>query len=135
MRMNLPVLALAVIATAQPGWTQATRPTALPGRFERLLTHVVRPTVAERKLLLDGAPMTKLLDGDPSKEVSVFGAVWIDAPRERYAAGLKDIERFESGRAFHITRKISDPSTLADFAELRLPEEQQLASSGEASRR
>ena len=91
--------------------------------FERFLASVVKPTAAERKLLLDGAPVTKLLDGDPSKEIAVFGAVWIDAPRERYAAAVKDIERFESGGAFRITRKISVPPTLADFAELRLPEE------------
>ncbi len=123
MRMNLFVLALALTTTVQLGQTQAGRPTSLPVGFERFLAGVVKPTAAERKLLLDGAPVTKLLDGDPSKEVSVFGAVWIDAPRERYAAAVKDIEQFESGAAFRITRKISVPPTLADFAELQLPEE------------
>ena len=123
LRMNVVVLAIALTTTVELSHTQAPRPTSLPARFERFLAGAVKPTAAERKLLLDGAPLTKLLDGDPSKEIAVFGAVWIDAPRERYAAAVKDIERFESGGAFRITRKISVPPTLADFAELRLPEE------------
>ena len=123
MRMNLLVLVMALTTTVQLSQTQVRRPTSLPLSFERVLASVVKPTAAERRLLLDGAPVTKLLDADPSKEIAVFGAVWIDAPRERYAAAVKDIERFESGGAFRITRKISVPPTLADFAELRLPEE------------
>ena len=121
--MNVVMLALALTTTVELSHTQARRSTSLPARFEHFLAGAVKPTAAERKLLLDGAPVTKLLDGDPSKEIAVFGAVWIDAPRERYAAAVKDIERFESGGAFRITRKISVPPTLADFAELRLPEE------------
>src|SRR5688572_11940498 len=123
LRMNLLVLVMALTTTVQLSQTQVRRPTSLPVSFERVLASVVKPTSAERRLLLDGAPVTKLLDADPSKEIAVFGAVWIDAPRERYAAAVKDIERFESGGAFRITRKISVPPTLADFAELRLPEE------------
>jgi hypothetical protein len=121
--MNVVMLALALTTTVELSHTQARRSTSLPARFEHFLAGAVKPTAAERKLLFDGAPVTKLLDGDPSKEIAVFGAVWIDAPRERYAAAVKDIERFESGGAFRITRKISVPPTLADFAELRLPEE------------
>ena len=123
LRMNLLVLVMALTTTVQLSQTQVRRPTSLPASVERVLASVVKPTAAERRLLLDGAPVTKLLDADPSKEIAVFVAVWIDAPRERYAAAVKDIERFESGGAFRITRKISVPPTLADFAELRLPEE------------
>ena len=121
--MNVVMLAIALTTTVELSHAQARRSTSFPAKFERFLAGAVKPTAAERKLLLDGAPLTKLLDGDPSKEIAVFGAVWIDAPRERYAAAVKDIERFESGGAFRITRKISVPPTLADFAELRLPQE------------
>ena len=123
MRVNVLVLIVALTATRGISQTQAPRTAPLPQTFERFLASVVRPTAAERKLLLDGAPVTKLLDADPSKEVAVFGAVWIDAPRERYAAAVKDIERFERGGAFRITRKIGVPPRLGDFADLRLPED------------
>ena len=52
----------------------------------------------------------------------MFGAIWINAPRERYSA-VKGIESFESGGAFRITKKISDPPRLEDFSALRLPED------------
>ena len=123
LRVKLLMLVMALTTTVELSQTQARRPTLLPERFERFIARVVRPTAAERKLLLDGAPVTKLLDADPSKEIAVFGAIWIDAPRQRYLAAVKDIEHFESGGAFRITRKISVPPKLADFAELRLPEE------------
>ena len=116
MRIDILLIGAMLVSSVQLGQSQATRPTELPARFERLLTSVVRPTAAERKLLLDGAPLTKLLDADPSKEVAVFGAIWINAPRERYAAAVKDIESFESGGAFRITKKISDPPRLEDFS-------------------
>jgi hypothetical protein len=53
--------------------------------------------------------------------VAVFGAVWIKAPVQRYVAAAKDIERFESGANFLVTKKISTPPKLEDFAALRLP--------------
>jgi hypothetical protein len=67
--------------------------------------------------------VTKLLDADPSKEVSVFGAVWIDAPPGDYVRLVKDIERFERGGAFRVTKRISDPPQLADFAALKIPDD------------
>jgi hypothetical protein len=67
--------------------------------------------------------VTKLLDADPTKEVSVFGAVWIDSPAAGYVRLVKDIEQFERGGAFRVTKRIGDPPRLADFAALKLPEE------------
>jgi hypothetical protein len=64
-----------------------------------------------------------LLDADPSKEVSLFGGVWIDAPTGSYVRLIKDIEHFERGGVFRVTKRISDVPQLADFALLRLPEE------------
>ena len=95
---------------------------ALPRRLETYLTRDVRLSAAERKLLTDGAPVTKLLEADEAKEVAVFGAVWIDAPARRYVELVQDIERFEQGRSFKVTRRISTPPRLEDFAELYLPE-------------
>jgi hypothetical protein len=118
------LIGLALLAAAEQGThAQDARPAALPAGFERFLAGTVRPTPAERQQLVGGAPITKLLDADPSKEVAVFGAIWINAPRERYAAAVKDIENFERGGAFRTTKRISLPPRPEDFAELRLSED------------
>ena len=64
--------------------------------------------------------MTKLLDGDESKEVAVFGAIWIDAPISRYADAIKDIENFERGGGSR-SRSESAHRRGWRFAQLRLP--------------
>jgi hypothetical protein len=96
---------------------------ALPSQFDSYLSTTVRPTAAERKLLLSGGPVTKLLDVDASKDVAIFGAVWINAPVQRYVDAVQDIESFEKGGGFKLTKRISSPPRLDDFAELRLPED------------
>jgi hypothetical protein len=103
--------------------TAASRagPAALPPRLAEYLDKHVQLDAAARTRLLAGEPVTHMLESDPSKEVSIFGAVWIDAPMARYVAALKDIERFESGDAFRVTKKISSPPRLDDFAQLTLP--------------
>ena len=95
----------------------------LPGSLEPYLAKYVKLDPKARAQLLAGAPVTKLLDSDPSKEVVVFGAVWIDAPIARYLAAVRDIERFESGGNFRITKRIGSPPAIADFARLHLPDE------------
>jgi len=84
---------------------------------------VVSLTDEERRHLRSGRPVTSVLDVEDSNEVAVFGAIWIDAPIRRYVKALEEIETFERGPAFTITRRISDPPVLEDFAQLRLPEE------------
>ena len=103
----------------------AGRPPAadFPRDLDSYFTKYVKLDAAMRAQLLAGAPVTRLLDSDASKEVVVFGAVWIDAPVERYLAAVRDIERFESGGNFRITKKISSPPAPADFAALRLSDE------------
>jgi hypothetical protein len=96
---------------------------ALPARLETFLARVVRPTAAERTRLMAGAPLTRMLEADPTKELAVFGAIWINAPIARYIEAVKDIERFERGRRFKITRRINTPPSLEDFADLRLTAE------------
>lgn len=103
-------------------WSEPLRSSepALPAAFERYLETVVRPSYAERHRLVSGEAVTKLLDSESSQQVSVFGAVWVNAPMHRYVQAIRDIETWEQGKSFHITRRISSPPRLEDFDELRL---------------
>jgi hypothetical protein len=95
----------------------------LPELLDRYLTTVVRPSGAQRRQLLAGEPVTTLLDSDARVEVAVFGAIWVQAPARRYVEALQDIETFERGHGFRITRRISTPPRREDFADVRLPAE------------
>jgi hypothetical protein len=106
---------------ALPSSTPAAQTRALPPAFESYLETTVRPTARERQALMSGGPITKLLDSDAGKEVAIFGAIWIDGSRAQYVRRVKDIENFERGGAFRITKRISDPPRLDDFAQLELP--------------
>jgi hypothetical protein len=95
----------------------------VPANLDAYLTNHVKLDEQARAQLIAGAPVTKLLDADPSKEVAVFGAVWVNAPLEHYLTAVRDIERFESGGAFTITKKVSTPPRLDDFAQLSLSDD------------
>jgi hypothetical protein len=101
----------------------APQPPVFPRGLDTYLTSSVRLTPAERQSLLAGAPVTKILDADPSHEVAVFGAVWIKASPDDYVRVVTDIEAFERGENFLVTKKISEPPRLEDFAALELPED------------
>ena len=122
-------LSFAAVATAalvhgdRPASLLPAVQSALPEPLERYLAAVVWPSQSERAQLMAGAPITKLLESDPSREVAVFGAVWIKASPARYVKAVKDIEKFERGRAFLVTKRISSPPTLEDFAQLTLPDD------------
>jgi len=119
VRRVLSVLAaIVVIAPISAVPEQAV----FPGELETYLNSSVRLTAAERQSLLAGAPVTKILDADPAREVAVFGAVWIKASPEDYVRAVTDIERLEQGESFLVTKKISDPPKLEDFAALELPQ-------------
>jgi hypothetical protein len=96
---------------------------ALPAALDAYITKYVKLTPAQQSQLAGGQPVTKLLDSDPSKEVAVFGAIWVGAPIATYVAAVKDIERLESGGAFRVTKKISAPPRLEDFAQLTVPDD------------
>jgi hypothetical protein len=95
----------------------------LPTRLDAFLTNFVKLTAVERRQLFDGLPVTRSLDADPSTEVAIFGAIWIGAPAATYVARLQDIERFEKGGGFRVTKKIGEPARVEDFAALTLPPE------------
>jgi hypothetical protein len=106
-----------VLAAATP------QPSAFPPALDTYLTTSVHLTPAVRQSLLTGAPVTKILDADPAHEVAVFGAVWIKASPDDYVRAITDIERFEHGDNFLVTKKISEPPRLEDFAALELPQD------------
>jgi hypothetical protein len=124
-RFTLALLAAALVTSvaAQSLRTSPTPVGSLPLSLDQYVTRHVRLTQTQRRQLLSGAPVTALIDVTAREEVAVFGAVWVDASPARYIAQLQDIERFESGGAFRVTRRISDPPRLEDFAEMDLPGE------------
>ena len=122
MQSGRTVLLLASLAcfltagvSGQPG------PSRLPAPIDSYVTKVVKPTEAQRQQVFAGQPITKLLDADPAREVSVFGLVWVNAPIDRYVSAIRNIEEFEKGENFLVTKKVSSPPRLEDFARLTLP--------------
>src|SRR5262245_17320958 len=113
---------LALVSTLLLPLQAPTAPAGFPAEVERLLVNA-RFTPDDRRQLLAGEAVARLLPSDGSKELAVFGAAWIKAPIERYVQRLNDIEQFERGGRFKLTRRISSPPQLSDFAALRLPDE------------
>ena len=68
------------------------------------MTGTVKLSAEERRKLALGGPVTKLLATDVSAETGVFGAIGISAPMQAYIVALKDIENFERGGGFKITK-------------------------------
>jgi hypothetical protein len=112
-----------MIALTRPVETSQKSQSTLPPRLDTYVTSTVKLSAQERMKLADGGAVTKLLDADPNTEAAVFGAVWINASMHRYVEALNDIEKFERGGGFKITKRISDPPGMADFARLHLPAE------------
>ena len=116
------LLALIVVeGLATAGSVQNTP--RFPPRIDGYFRDSVKLTLAQQRHLAGGHPVTKLLDADETKEAAVFGAIWIAAPIRRYLDALKDIESFERGGGFKVTKRINTPPRLADFAQLQLPQE------------
>jgi hypothetical protein len=113
-----PALVLSPEAPAMAG-----APPSLPPALASFLTEEARATPSERDALLAGNPLIKLLDADPSKEIAVLGAVWVNAPPGLYVEQVKNIEQFERGGAFRVTRRISDPPRAADFSALTISDQ------------
>ena len=110
------VLLSGFVAAAAP---QGAR--TLPPGLDAYVTRHAKLTAAQRAQLTGGQPVTKILATDLAHEVAVFGAVWIQAPVAKYVAAVKDIEQFEKGENFLVTKRIGTPPRLEDFAQLRLP--------------
>lgn len=113
---------LIVVADVR-GPARAIGEDVLPLRLESYLSQVVPLTIAERRQLLSGAAVTKLVEAEAINEVAVFGAVWINGSPQQYVAAVRAIETFEQGGSFRTTRAISTPARREDFADLRLPDD------------
>jgi hypothetical protein len=119
----LSVAGLVAVLAVRPDGT-AVRPQgtpSFPDRFDSYIKANVKLTAEEHQQLLAGQPVTQHLETDPEKEVAIFGAVWVNAPMARYLSALKDIESFEKGGNFLVTKRISEPPRLEDFNQLSLP--------------
>ena len=79
----------------------------LPPPLETYLTKSAHLSGDERRALLSGAPVTKLLDSDPSKEVAVLGAVWIAASLGAY------VQQMMTSSASNVAGLFSSPSESA----------------------
>ena len=108
--------------SVHPAHAVQTR-TAFPAALDAYLSGTARLSDAERAELSAGKPVAKLLDADPNTEIAVFGAVWIGGgtPAD-YVHRLSDIESFERGGPFTMTKKLSEPPIAEDFSSLVLPE-------------
>lgn len=120
-RVPWAVALLAIGSLAAP--VGGFRADGFPPRLDDYLTRGAAISAEERKTLLAGAPVTRMLEGDKGKEVGVFGAVWVDAPVSRYVEAVSDIEQFERGGGFRLTKRIGVPPRPEDFADMRLPDE------------
>ena len=120
MTVRIAALVLALVAGEALVLSGQTASPLGPTRLDKYLTSVgISP--ADRMALASGKPVKKLLDVDETREVAVLGAVWINAPVRRYVTAITDIETFERGGGFKITKKISTTPQPSDFAQLRLP--------------
>jgi hypothetical protein len=116
-----PALAIAVLLLGNATADQSTA--QLPAQLDDYVARFVKLTPAQRTQLLAGKPVTQMLEADTSNEVSVFGAIWVNAPASRYVELVHDIEQFEKGASFLVTKRISSPPRAEDFAEMRLTDE------------
>jgi hypothetical protein len=120
-RLAAAAALVAVSLSPSPGASNADPdPVALPPALASFLTDEAHGSASDRDSLLVGEPVVKLLDADPAREIAVFGALWVDAPSSLYVQQAKRIEELERGRAFPITKRISDPPTLDDFAAMEI---------------
>lgn len=122
MHRRAAITILLLAGTALSG-AETRQAAVFPASLERYLSDTVKLTSLDRQRLMTGEAVTRQLPADENKEIAILGAVWIDAPMHSYVTAVSDIERFESGGAFRITRRISSPPRLDDFAALRVSDE------------
>jgi hypothetical protein len=110
-----------VLSTAISQTARSASSLELPSQLSGLVMATL--TTTEIGVLKTGQPVSKLLTTSVDSEVGVLGATWIDAPVDQYVQALEDIEQFENGGSFEVTKRISDPPVIADFAALQLRQE------------
>jgi hypothetical protein len=116
-------LAVVLFAASHGASTPIGAQSSLPPALASFLTGEAHASPADRDALLAGQPLVVLLDADASKEVAVLGAVWVNAAPAAYVQRVRNIEQFERGGAFRITKRISEPPSAGDFAALTISDE------------
>jgi len=118
MTRTIAVALLALGAAAAAG---------LPGIDAVAATDVERELVArfglsaaEVEQVRAGRVVAKTLPSREKTEIGVFGAVRIPGDRENLLYWIRDIERFRKGAELGLSRRLSSPPTIDDFADLAL---------------
>jgi hypothetical protein len=119
LTLSVLVAGFALSPSRRPLTAQDPHP--LPARFDSYIKAHIKLTSDEYAQLLAGEAVTQHLQTDPEKEVAIFGAVWVKAPIARYLSAVNDIESFEKGNNFPVTKRISSPPRLEDFDQLSVP--------------
>ena len=114
-RWSGALIGVATLLALGPGAAQVRKIDA-----ERLLTERFGFTAAEVEHVRGGKPVAKLLPTQDASEVGVFAAVRIDAKADRLVSWFKDIASFRKAAELGISRRLSDPLQIGDFADLSL---------------
>jgi hypothetical protein len=77
-------------------------------------------SAAEVEQVGAGQIVAKSLPSQASTDIGVFGAVRIPDDKERLVYWIRDIEGFRKGADLGLSRKLSSPPTIDDFADLTL---------------
>ena len=70
--------------------------------------------------IADGVAVAKVISADDRATIEIFGAVFVNATPERYAARATDVEALATLPGYLGAGRLGTPPTLADFADLEL---------------
>jgi hypothetical protein len=88
---------------------------------DKLLSQKMRLSAADLRALDAGSAVIKSLDTPIHEELAYVGAVYLDAPSERFVGRFRDIVPFESGPGIPQIGRFGSPPRLEDLASLTLP--------------
>jgi hypothetical protein len=88
---------------------------------DRLLLEQMQFSAADLQAFDAGAAVIKTLDTPIREELAYVGAVYVDAPSERFVERFRDIVPFESGPGIPQIDRFHTPPRLEDLASLTLP--------------
>jgi len=91
---------------------------------EKLLAETFGFTAVEIGQARAGQAVTKLLPSREAIEVGVAGAVRINGTPDRLVYWLKDIASFRKAAELGLSKKLSSPPQIGDFADLSLSEDE-----------
>jgi hypothetical protein len=118
--METRLRAIVVVALCVVPWLLLGQPDSGERYPQSFLRRQMAFTNVELRLAEVGLPVVKELDTQLKREIAIFGIIWIEADPEAFVASFRDIEQFERGGGVLVTKKIGDPPSVADFAEMTL---------------